>query len=289
MTVFNSVLITQNRLLISQIGYFFELHPLIAGPIILGLGIFLLMFWYIYDVELRGYQNEFTHPERALIGGILTVGSFFTATGFIVRGRLIWFYALLMFTIGKSVEGAIFVRYVRKIIGILRRAWKFVTRSSSSGKGKDSALSRFVQRRLRRMGYHMSLTFVAVLTSLGGFAGALLLGFSAFETIMVIWTLFVATSSIGVLLWDLRYTSPDIPILPLLGLLFCIVGAEVYAFGVPPQVRGLLQVYLVYPSLVVSVLRLMDIFVLTLGQVAFLLGILFALLVLRMDDTAIRS
>jgi hypothetical protein len=284
MTVLDSIVLIVHNSYISQIGYFFDFHPRIAGPIILGLGISLIVIWYIYGVVLGRYQEELARSERVTLTGIIVIGSFLTATGFIVRGKAVWFYALMMFALGRGVEGAIFVRYMQKIVGYLGQAWEFATRSKRSGGGDSSALRGFLRRRLQRFGYHASLTVVAVIASLGGFVGATSLEFSVFSAVTLMWTLFVATSSIGTLLWDLRYTTPTVPMVPLLGLLFCIVGTEVYAFSVPQPFRDILQPYLTQPSLVIPALNPMDFFILAIGQLTFISGVLFALLVLQTND-----
>ncbi|MDS0241065.1 MULTISPECIES: hypothetical protein [unclassified Haloferax] len=261
-----------------QLGYFFDIYPRIAGPVLLGLGIVALIWWYVYDVELARRRWGPRYGQRVLLATLLVVGGFVAGVGFLARGEIIWFYAALVFVIGRVLQGAIFVQFLRKLGALLGRVVKAVSGGGSGG--GPSIVRRFVVNRLRRWAYFGVLTVVAF----GGAAVALLGGVAtdapAFETVALTWTVFLTISTIGMLLWDLRYAAPDIQRLPLFGLLLCIAGTEVYVFDLPPQLRSFAAPYVTEYAPVVLFLQPMDWVLLVVGQVALLGGVGFATAVL---------
>ncbi|WP_239640673.1 hypothetical protein [Haloferax denitrificans] len=267
----------------AQIGYFFDIYPRIAGPVILGAGIVALIWWYAYDVELARRRWRPGYGQRLLLATLLVTGGFVAGVGFLARGEIVWLYAALVFVIGRVLQGAVFVQFLRKLGVILGR----VVDAVSGGGGGDgtSVVRRFVVSRLRRWAYFGILTLVAFGSAAVALLGGVVTDAPAFETVALTWTVFLAISTLGTLLWDLRYAAPDIQRLPLFGLLLCIAGTEVYVFDLPPQVRSFAAPYVTEYAPVVQFLQPMDWVLLAVGQAALLVGVAFSTAVLFFGPT----
>lgn len=228
-----------------QLGLLLDFPPLL-GPATLSVGVLLLTVWFVADRLLPVLGVDTGLPSETVLVATLVVGLFTTALGAAVSTDALWAVALLLFLVGRGVEGAVFVRLLRKLAHYAAKAVAWlrgladVRGSSTDGAaagGAAGAVRSFVDRFVTKLLYRLlALGFLLVAVGVTVVLAATVVDFGRY-TVPQVYALAVGTSALFAFAWNIRPALDRLGPLPFAGVLCCVVGAEVYNFpqaGVAP-------------------------------------------------------
>ncbi|QLH79479.1 hypothetical protein HZS55_20225 [Halosimplex rubrum] len=220
-----------------QIGVLLDFPPLLA-PATIGVGILLLTVWFVADRLLPALGLDGGPASETVLVATLVVGLFTTALGAAATTDAVWAVALLLFLVGRGVEGAVFVRLLRKLAAYARKAALWLlglldrggARGRSSGGGARRAARSFAEKLVRKLLYRLvALGFLLVAVGATVVLAATAVDFGGY-TIPQVYALVVGTSALFALAWNIRPALDRLGPLPFGGVICCVVGAEVYNF-----------------------------------------------------------
>ena len=235
-----------------QLGLLLDFPPLLA-PTTLSVGILLLTVWFVADRLLPALGVDADAASETVLVTTLVVGLFTTAIGAAASTDALWAVALLLFLVGRGVEGAVFVRLLRKLAHYAAEAVAWLRglvgrrgsstdrnatgRSHGSVGGARSAARSFVDRFVTKLLYRL-VAFGFLLVAVGATVvlAATVVDFGRY-TIPQVYALAVGTSALFTFAWNIRPALDRLGPLPFAGVLCCVVGAEVYNFpqaGIAP-------------------------------------------------------
>lgn len=229
-----------------QLGLVLDFPPLLA-PATLGVGILLLTVWFVADRLLPALGVDANLASETVLVATLVVGLFTTAIGAAASTDALWAVALLLFLVGRGVEGAVFVRLLRKLAHYAAEAlaWlgglvdggsstgrSIAGRSGGPGGGVGGAARSLVEKYVTKLLYRLlALGFLLVAVGVTVVLGATVVDFGRY-TIPQVYALVVGTSALFAFAWNIRPALDRLGPLPFGGVLCCVVGAELYNF--PP-------------------------------------------------------
>ena len=230
-----------------QLGLLLDFPPLL-GPATLGVGVLLLTVWFVADRLLPALGADAGPASETVLVATLVVGLFTTAIGAAVSTDALWAVALLLFLVGRGVEGAVFVRLLRKLAhyaaeavawlrGLADVGGSSAARTGGPDGGVAGAVRSFVDRFVTKLLYRLlALGFLLVAVGLTVVLAATVVDFGRY-TVPQVYALVVGTSALFAFAWNIRPALDRLGPLPFAGVLCCVVGAEVYNFppaGVAP-------------------------------------------------------
>lgn len=259
----------------STIGYSAGIGPIVA---VVGLGI--LTVWYLDTQILPTIESHKRMPRTprtvvlfgTVIGLILTVSSIVLQTGYL------WLFSLIYLFLGKFIEAAVAVRIVRRVQAAIRS----IRDPTSAGQMSLIDILKYLYSPTR-------IVAGVVIPAVGiGVIVVYLLDNSlqyALGNLSVIWTVTVGVLAVSGLLWDIRLLIRRSGGVQYLGLVFCVMGAELYSFSnLPPWIISTVETILAWMPVVRPASLTQNLIVNTalifVAQVAFLIGVGIALLLL---------
>jgi hypothetical protein len=202
-----------------------------------GIG-FVLMFAGVSGSIAAGnltHWQEFYPTERLLILGLLTFGVLFTAIPAFRSRELLWYYAMFLVVVSRSIEGALIVRFFARIFSFL------------SGYSDKSLIDRIVQK-FKKRAVRIILTSIVTNVMLLVIVVAFLQN-STLEALH--WTAIAySVGRFGIVsitvIYQLKDVVDNFEMLNLqfgwsivLGLVLAIAGAEIFDF---PPFLGIVQI-----------------------------------------------
>lgn len=266
-----------------QIGLLLNFPPLL-GVVAISLGLVVLLLWYI-DTRLlpRVLDGEPGH-RRILVVFPLTLGLFVTAFGVAEVGGVLWGLVLVLFVVGRAIQGAVLLRTVRRLVYYARRVVGTVRNLRS--RRSTGTIRNLVHRLRDRLVFALVATLVTVGLSVGVFLVTLL----AERPVYGLWlaaSTYVGVGTVLWFIWDVRSVLNHLGAAPLLAVATCITGAEVFNYPEPMGVRVVSGVRetvglpgWVGNPVAIGALSVTDVAVVVVGQFALLLGIGLSALVL---------
>ncbi|MEZ3162310.1 hypothetical protein ABNG03_10120 [Halorubrum sp. RMP-47] len=202
-----------------------------------GIG-FMLMFAGVAGSVAAGnltYWPDYYPTERFLILGLLTIGILFTAIPAFRSRDLLWYYAMFLVMIARSIEGALIVRFFTRVFSFLY--------GSSQDPLLDKIIRKFKKRTVRiiftSIVTNVTIIFILIaflrnptLEALHWTAIAYSVGRFGIVSITVIYQLKDVVNKFTML--NLKFGWSIV-----LGLVLAIAGAEVFDF---PQFLGIVQI-----------------------------------------------
>ncbi|MFB6140766.1 MAG: hypothetical protein ABEJ26_10070 [Halosimplex sp.] len=230
-----------------QIGLLLDFPPFVA-PATIGVGVLLLTVWFVADRLLPALGLDADIASETVLVATLVVGLFATALGTAASTDSLWAVALLLFLVGRGVEGAVFVHLVRKLahyvggaVGWFRAAIARATGGDRPGRssrgGVRTAARSLLEKYVRKLLYRLvALGFLLTAVAMTVVLSTLVLDFGGY-TVPQVYAVVVGTSALFTFAWDVRPALDRLGPLPFAGVICCVVGAEVYNFptaGVAP-------------------------------------------------------
>lgn len=213
---------------ILQLGFLIDFPPLL-GPLFVGAGFTILMLWYLQTHYLSVIADDlFTNRAlRARVVAPLVLGVIIIAFGIAVRGTVVWAFIGVLFIVSRAIEGGVTIRTYRRIMYYLTRVLTALNPKSTKSHSESDSLASAIFLRISYKLVSLTVILIAItLTSVGVIVTAPPLRYS----LSFVWASVVSTTTVFVFLWDLRGTIHQMDPVPIVGILFCIVGAETYNF-----------------------------------------------------------
>jgi hypothetical protein len=248
-----------------------------VGPVLAILGFGLLTVWYLDSQLLPILGEEFSGTIRGLVVVGLTAGLVLTVSSLVLQTGYLWLFLLVYLVLGKFIEAAVAVRLVQRLRSRLRSARR---RKASTASVGDALRRRYPPSRILAAVVLPVAGVVLTIVFLGRVSSRSVLGDAS-----VVWTVAVGVLAASGLLWDLRDSIGRDDGIPSLGLVFCVMGAELYNFSTMPAWLVALigtvldAVPLVRPMPFTEAL-LTNTALLLVGQAAFAVGFVIALALL---------
>lgn len=266
-----------------QLGLFTQFPP-VAAPVAMALGVTALTYWFVngHVVPLLPLPAPLSPWARFVLTVPVAFGAVLVTFGFAGQADVFWTYALIVSLFGKVIEASVAVYGLRKLAYYVREANAKLRQRLSGGGSEDDAGPSFRWRVWMKV-YQVILYSVArlfILVFVVGGAIYLTHALTGLQySLAADWAIFVAAMSLTTLLYNTRHIRHEIGLAALVGILFSIVGAELYNYPsglvpVPAPVEDLLG--LVPPgSLLAGLLSgfsTSELAVLLLNQVAYAAG-----------------
>lgn len=269
-----------------QLGFLIEMPPLL-GPILVGVGCAILLLQYLHTYHLPNLpaSSRTDYHRQARIVAPTVLGILLLVLGMLVRYQTVWAFIVVLFAIGRAIEGAVTVRTYRRILYYLSQILAALTLRRSAG--TDGNTGGFVSYVLRRIAYQS----IAFLVIMGGITFATITvsvtASPVTYALPVIWATLISTTTIFVFLWDVRSVLDHIDPILVVGLLFCVLGAELHDFTnittpIPVSIQRtiLAPVITFVAKLLPGGLPVFEVVAYLVGWIAYGCGIAFSLLIL---------
>lgn len=216
-----------------QLGFFISFHPIVA-PTLIGLGIFGLLYWFISDNLLPIlFDGSLTFRSEVIIATPLGLGTVVLLFSVAAEANIFWIIVLVITVLGRIVEAGITIYGLRKIGSyILEGKQKLIKSLSSDVEGTSSNTS--IKNRIF---IKLLIRFVHVLTRIIIFTlivGTSVIVVHAFYPLPIAlatdWSLIIGIITILILLANTRQIREDVGIPAVIGITYCIAGAEIYEY-----------------------------------------------------------
>lgn len=218
-----------------QLSFLIDFPPLV-GTALIGTGMTILSLWYVQTQLVPAVADGrlASQQQRARIVAPIVLGILLIALGTAVRARVVSIVVVVLFAIGRAIEGSVAVRSVRRIAYYLNRVFVAVSPRTTRAEETSTGLGGYLWSRI----VYQVVTVVMVAASITFTAfGMLAIRPTAGYGLSLVWASVVSTTSVFVFVWDLRATLDHVGAVPVVGVLFCILGAEVYNFS-PDILQG---------------------------------------------------
>jgi hypothetical protein len=269
-----------------QIGIFVDFPP-VLGPALVILGLLSILAWDYREHYLTSLPFSVgAHPLARNITILpLSAGVVLSAVAILLLADAFWVYVATLFLTGRMIEGAVMVylfrkvdHYVRVLVPTLTPRYSGDSDRSFAGKVTSKAKGK-IRRRVVR--------FVAVYGGTGIVALATVLVYDGPYAIPLVLGVFVALTVTTTILVDIRDIAGNLGRLPIVGLLFYVAGTELYNFPDRPlPFQSVIAAFArslvpdAVPVTILSGLPATEIALAFVGQIAFLLGMGIALVLL---------
>lgn len=261
-----------------QVGYFIDFHPLL-GPAALTIGVNFLLLWFVEKHLIAKYflRNNIPPGQHMVISIPLILGLFLTTTAYTIKVEAVWTVAFILLLCGKVMEGAIFIRRLNRLLYHLNIGTEGI-RGRSTRSSKTRALYGKI---VKKATYHLLTAAVILIAATSAISVSFLIFNSLIDQIAFLWAIIIGTTTIQRILWDIRSIlfipqRNNLNLIALFGMLFNIVGAEVYNYAdYSIQINRTLPVFQRIPIPISTI----EIAIFTFGQGALIIGAIFAVAV----------
>lgn len=285
------------KLLPAQIGLFVSFHPVIA-PTLIALGVFGLMYWFISDNVLPFlFRDSLPLGIELVITTPISLGGILIMYAVTAEAKIFWAFILIVGLMGKIIQGGITVYAVRKIYSYLKKfVWAIrgvkskIQEKLAEGESNKNTNTVSMIEKARINIFNKLIRMLVRLALYIGITGiTMLLVHSVYSlpvALAVDWSLIVGIGTLITLLSNTRHIRHDVGIPAVVGIIFCVVGTEVYEY--PERFVPMRNVPLVSQAFEIAYqtikigpigfnLSPLEIVVLTLNPIAYGLGILLAI------------
>jgi hypothetical protein len=198
----------------AQIDLFLDPFPDLVGPVLVFFGLELVLAGaFQRALSEAGVLGSLTPRERFIGIGGLTAGLLFAASGALRSFDLLGAYVVVLFSLGRVIQGAATVRFYRRVIDFLR------------GRGAGSGIRGRIQHGL----VVLFITFLAAWLAFHILTQGPVVG-STVQSLQLVWTGFVVVTGALGIARKLRYADDELNRGLKAGLVLAVTGAEVYNF-----------------------------------------------------------
>jgi hypothetical protein len=266
-----------------QLGVFVSFHPLIA-PTVIGLGIFGLTYWFISDNVLPFIIREpLSLGSEVVITTPISIGAILVMYGVTAEANIFWVFIVLVGLMGKVIQGGITIYAVRKLLSYAQSAKSGVEKRVTSTASDDESVPFRTQAKLKA--YTKGVHILSRLLLFCGVVGISIVIVHAMYrlplAIAIDWSLIVGVGTLLTLLSNTRNIRHDVGIPAVVGIVFCVVGTEVYEYPASyvPMVNQIFETVSQTSSLGVLGFNLapIEIVVILVSPVAYVLGLVLAI------------
>lgn len=286
-----------------QIGFFVSFHPIIA-PVIIGIGVFGLMYWLVSDNVLPLiFTESLPLSVEILTTAPIGIGTILVTYGTTAELDSFWFFALVISVMGKIIQGGITIYGLRRLSYYAQQAKdkaerKLSDNNRNNGPDQGIPISVILRTKLYVLTVHMGTRIFVLLSFVGT---SILIVHTMFRlpiALAIDWSLIVGTTTLVTLLMSSRHVRNDIGIPAVVGIVYCVAGTEVYEYptGVLPNdyVPVVNQLFQTANNtfglgLIGFNLTPLETIVLFLNPIAYLIGILLALVLWRWAPRPTRT
>jgi hypothetical protein len=198
----------------AQVDLFLDPFPRLTGAVLVFFGLELVLAGAFQRVlSEAGLLGSLTPRERFVGVGGLAVGLLFAASGALRTLDLLGGYVVVLFCLGRVIQGAATVRFYRRVVDFLR------------GRGTGGGL----RGRIRHGLVILFVAFLAVWLAFRVLTRGPIVG-NTVQSLRLVWTGFVVlTGALGIAR-KLRHADDELNRGLKAGLVLAVTGAEVYAF-----------------------------------------------------------
>jgi len=271
-----------------QVGAFLDFNPWL-GPTLVSLGLLLLILWDFQENWLDYIPIITTdHPiVRGALAIPFAVGFSLATTAALVLTNSIGLLVIALFCLGRLVEASTLVYQFRKILYYIRevvswvkrtRLFRFIGYSTSSRRDNSESVSSRIKGTLREKLILSAIKIVFVYGAVGAAVLYVVLTYSGPSRATLIWAVLVAGGVTATILIRIRDIADSIGKLPVIGLLLCIAGTELYnlpGLRFPYEQHITKQTKQIIPQITALPVSFQtaDLVLVIIGQVALLAGI----------------
>ena len=278
-----------------QVGAFLNYNPLL-GPTLVSLGLLLLILWDFQENWFDLLPIITTdHPiARGALAIPFAVGFSLATTAALVLTDAVGLLVIAIFCLGRLVEASTLVYQFRKIIYYVReaiswakrtRVFQFVGASTNPKRSNSESVGSRVKGKLREKIILAIVKAMFVYGIVGATAVYVILTYTGPSRATLIWAVLVAGGVTATILIRIRDIADSIGKVPVIGLLFCIAGTELYnlsglRFPYEQRVVELSKQTIPQINALPISFQTSDFVLVIIGQVALLAGIIISLLLL---------